>query len=383
MKIKFNVASLCIITLFFSLIISQKVTVADEQQWKPVPEANYAEVLDLIALRAKANYEEISTWQGRMNIREDIHYYGNNAAERSHGVYPDSIARDSQHICRAGRTVAEFAVDMRNDKLYSSVEPNGQYRAVDLDYNIPTDRYRGRPARTRTILTPESYMWYLTDGKFHSESQKGPAGKMVFIESPQNENVKGFVRDPREFFNSGGEHRKLWDTLLQIRSRINDRINERVAGYPHIQITSLNTENGTKYRILTTWKGAEHYAIKYIRCLLEVDEAVGFNATRTETTNANGMKTDSAEYTYEKFGEIYLPKTVKKEVWNSKGEPTFTSEITITTTGLNEPLPEDTFSIKNLGVEEDTLVTDNIKKAEFRFSKGELVPIAEPNNPQH
>jgi hypothetical protein len=190
--------------------------------------------------------------------------------------------------------------------------------------------------------------------------------------------VRGFVRDPRIFFELEG-HKKIWETLLQLRSNINDRIKERIAGYPHIEILSMNTDNGVKYRILTTWKGGENYVRKYMRSLLEVDEAVGFNAIKTEMTTPDGVKIDLKEYTYEKNGEIYILKTVKKEQRNNKGEITFTSEITIETTGINKPLPEDTFTIKNLGVEEDTLVTDNIKKAEFRFSKGNLVPIAEPN----
>jgi len=376
-NIKFKVIPFCIITLLFSLTISQKVTGADEQQWQSVPEANYADILELIALRAKANYEGISTWQGQMNIHEMSHYYGPKAAEQSYGVYPDSIASNSKHICRENKTVAEFAVDMRNDKLYSKVEPTMQYKAVDLNQIIPPDKYKGRPARTRTILTPESYMWYLTDGKFHSKSQKGPPGKMVFIESPQNENVKGFVRDPRVFFDSSGEGGiKLWESLLKVRKHFLDNGNVRVGRYPNIEISSLNTDKGVKYRILTTWSGGGDY---YIRSMLEVDEAVSFNALRTETTNHDGVRTDLKEYTYKKIGEIYIPKAVKKEQRNNKGEITITSEITIETTGINKPLLEDTFTIKNLGLEEDTLVSDNIKKAEFRFSKGNLVPIAEPN----
>jgi hypothetical protein len=379
MKIELKSTSFCIMTLFFSLTISQRIFAAEEQQWQLVPEANYADVLELIALRAKANYEEISSWQGRMSIQENIHYYGTNAADKSHGLYPNSITRDSKHICRISQTAAEFSIDMHNNKLYSSVEPNRQYKAVDLDYNIPVDQCKGRPARTRTILTPERYMWYLTDGKFHSESQKGPPGKMVFIESSENENVKGFVRDPRIYFNSGGENRKLWETLLQVKSHMNERLNTRVAGYPHIEISILEAENGTKYRILTTWKGAEHYVIKYIHLLLEVEEGVGFNTTKVETINPDGVKTLSKQYTYEKKAEIYLPKTVRKESRNNKGEVTDTSEITIETINVNKPLPEETFTIKNLGVEEGTIVTDNLKKAEFRYRKGNLVPITKTN----
>jgi len=379
MKNKFKLTSFCIINLLFSLIISQRVIVAEEQQWRPVPEANYADVLELIAFRTMANYQEIFSWQGRMNIFETSHFYGTNAAETSHAVDINSVARNSKHICEIANTFAEFLLDMRDDRLYSSVEPNVQYKAVDLNQDVPI-RKGTRTPKTRTVLSPESHMWYMPDGKFHSESKKGPPSKMVFIESSQNENVKRFVRDPRIFFESSGdEGKKLWETLLRIKSNIKERINTRVAGYPHIEISSLETESGIKYRILTTWKGGENYVVKYIRSLLEVDEAVGFNAIKTETTTPSGVKTGSKEYTYEKIGGIYLPKTVKKEFWNNKGESTFTSKITIETISINEPLREDAFSIKNLGIEDDTLVTDNIKKTEFRYSKGFLVPISEPN----
>jgi hypothetical protein len=203
---------------------------------------------------------------------------------------------------------------------------------------------------------------------------------MAFIDRPSERkfSLSGDIRDPRLFFEMEG-HKKIWETLLQLRSNINDRIKERIAGYPHIEISSLTTENGIRYSILTTWKGGENYVRKYMRSLLEVDEAVGFNAIKTEMTTPDGIKIDSKQYMYEKNGDVYLPKTVRKEFRNSKGEITRTSEITIETTGLNKPLPEDTFTIKNLGVEEDTLVSDNIKKAEFRYSKGYLIPIAEPN----
>lgn len=312
---------------------------SEDEQWQVVSKENYSDILEFIALRSKANYEEISSWQGQMDIHENIHFYGTNAAEKSHGVDTNSIARDSQHICRIAKTIAEFAVDVRNDKLYSKVEPNLQYKAVDLDQNIPTDQYKGRPARTRTILTPECYMWYLTDGKFHSESQKGRAGKMVFIESAQNENVKGFVRDPRKFFDSAEGDVKFWNTILRIQNNINELIKERVADYPLIEISSLNTENGIKYRILTTWKGGENYVIKYVRLMYEADEAVGFNAIKIEATNPDGVKIISKQYTYEKIEEIYVPKTVRNESRNSKGEPTFESEIKIGTISLNKPLP--------------------------------------------
>ncbi|MGA2171873.1 MAG: hypothetical protein ABSG82_02510 [Sedimentisphaerales bacterium] len=372
--------SLWFITLLVFFAIPQQVYSANEQQWIQVPEANYADVLELIVLRAKANYDEISSWQGRINIMETIHHYGMNAAEMVR-VDKNVLKGDTQHICSIDKTVAEFAVDMREDKLYSSVKPAVQFKAVDLDQYVPLAKGIKISSRIRTVLTPDSWMSYEPDFNYAPKFHQGRPNKMVFINVPTE--VKGGqngeIRDPRIFFNSGGENKKLWDTLLQIKSNINERIKERVAGYPHIEISSLNTDKSIRYRILTTWRGGENYVMKYIRSLLEVDEAVGFNTTKVEVSSPDGVKLTSQQYTYEQIGEMYVPKTVKKEQRNNKGDITDTSEITIETTGINKPLPEDTFTIKNLGVEEDAIVTNNIKKAEFRYSKGNLVPIADTN----
>ena len=373
--------SIWLITLYIFFASNQQVYATDEQQWQPVPEANYAEVLDLIALRAKANYDEISSWQGRMNILETNHYYGKNAAKMANAD-PNSIARDSQHIFEEIRNTAEFSVDLRNDKLHSQKEkPQVYLKAIDLDQNVPTNE-NGQYESVRAILTRDQYMWYMPDSNFSRHKYNLRAGKMAFVDRPRERkfSLSGDIRDPRLFFETD-DNKKIWETLLQLRSNINDRIKERIAGYPHIEILSMNTDKGIKYRILTTWKGGENYVQKYIRSLLEVDESVGFNAIKTGMTTSDSVKIDSREYTYEKIGDVYLPKTVRKEFHNNKNEITRTSEITIENSRINLPLPEDTFSIKNLGVEEETLVTDNIKKAEFRYSKGNLVPIAEPNNP--
>jgi len=378
MKMRFKVVSLCVTILFFSMIISQKAIIAEGQRWQSVPQADYAEVLERIAFRAAANYEEISSWQGKMSILETKHHYGSNAAKMSNAD-PDSIAHDSQYIFEMINSTAEFAVDLRNDKLCSKKEkPQVRLRAMDLDQNVPV-RKNGEYESVRTILTREQYVWYMPDSNFASTLHNVRAGKMAFIDEPKERkfSLSGDIRDPRLFFESSGEDgRKLWDSLARIRSNIKDRIKERIAGYPHIEISSLDTDNGIKYRILTTWKGDKNY---YIRSLLVVDEAVGFNAIKTEMTNHDGVRINSKEYAYQKLGEIYLPRTVRKEFWNHKGEPTFTSEIIIETTSINKPLLEETFSIKNLGVEEGALIKDNIKKATFRYVKGELVPLEDAN----
>ena len=369
---------ICIIVLIVILRFPQYIYAAEEQ-WQTVPESNYAEILDLIAFRAKANYEEISSWQGRMNILETSHYYGDNATMRA-PVDKSFLKGDSKHICSIDKTLAEFVVDMRKDKLYSNVEPSVQFKAVDLDQIVPMAKgvsIRG----ARTILTPVAWIHYDPNGKYFPKFNDGKRPeKAAFIDTSQDvKGLNGNIRDPRVFFNSGGESKKLWDTLLRIKDNINDLNKERVAGYPNIEINSLDSGKGIKYRIITTWKGGENYATKYIRSLLEVDEAIGFNTTQVEITNPDGVKLASLKYTYKDFGGIYIPKTIQEVFLDSKGNPTMTSEITIETTSVNKPLPEDTFTIKSLGIEEDTLVTDNVKKAEFRFSKGNLVPLAQDN----
>ena len=363
----------CFIALFF--IIPQTVHATDGEKWQPVPEASYPDILELIALRTKANYDEISSWQGRINIFATDHYYGPNAAEKSHGVDVNSIARDSQHICLTAKTIADFAVDVRNNKLYSDFRPiMMQYKAVDLNQNVPLSKFTGSSSRTRTILTPEVWMRYETEYEYNPKYHEGRASKMAFIDVAQKEVYN--TQDPRKYFDIE-VNRKVWEVVLLMRKMLLDVGNIRIEGYPCIEITSMETSSGIKYRIMSTSKLGD--VIKYLRILLEVDEAVGFNVIKREETYPDGIKRYSTKYTYEDFNGVFIPKTFWMESRNNKGELTGTSEITIETTGINKPLPEDTFSIKNLGVEEGTLVSDNIKKAGFRYSKGNLVPIADSN----
>jgi len=249
-----RIKSIWFITLFVLLAIPQRVNAESERQWVPVAEANYADILELIAFSAKANYGEISSWQGRINILATDHHYGENVAAKLPMIDKSSLKGNTQHICGTAKTLAEFAVDIRNDKIYSNVEPTMQFRAVDLDQNVPFTKGVS-VNNVRTILTPEIWIHYEPAYKYYPKWYEFlPKGrrpeKMAFIDAAQD--VKGDIHDPRRFFNSGGEERKLWETLLQIRSDINERINVRVESYPHIGISSMETKSGIKYRILTT-----------------------------------------------------------------------------------------------------------------------------------
>ncbi|MGB8226106.1 MAG: hypothetical protein WCE45_04440 [Sedimentisphaerales bacterium] len=364
-------------------VISQQDYAADDSQWQPVPQTDYANVLDLIAHGTKTNYEEISSWQGRMSILETRYHYGPNAAKMSNADDTNSIAHNSQHILEIINNTAEFTVDPRNDKLYSKKEkPQALLRAIDLNQDIPVNKNGGYES-VRAVLTREQYIWYMPDSLFTSKRNDVRAAmKVAFRERPEERkfDLNGDIRDPRVFFElGGGDSKKLWDLLLQLRSNINERINELVEGYPHIEISSSETATGVKYRIITTWRGGPNYAIKYIRSLLEVDESVGFNAIEIETTNSDSVKIYSKECTYEKIGEVYLPKTVTTKFWNNKGRPTSTSEITIENAGVNKSVPAETFTYKNLGLKNDDKFIDKIEGKEYKYKDANLVFVADVN----
>jgi len=175
--------SLASITLIIFFTMTQRVHSADEQNWQSVSEHNYHEVLSLVALCSKANYDAISSWQGLLNIFETNHYYGSDAAKMSNADI-SSPASNSQYILEEMRGKAEFALDTRNNKLYSKNEkPVVRLKAIDLGQNVPV-RNNGEYMGLKAILTTDIYIWYMPDGKFRSNSQKNP-DKMVFIDKPE------------------------------------------------------------------------------------------------------------------------------------------------------------------------------------------------------
>jgi hypothetical protein len=353
----------------------QQEVYGDTSTWKTVPESMYIEILQAIETQTKANYEKIGSWQGEISIVEEDHHYGSNAAVRMF-IDKDSPAANSQHICRKITANTEFAIDIVGDKLYCSFEPFVQCKAIDLNLNAPTIE-SVQYSRIISIVTPEEYIDYRPDhdygpiGGLLNSSES--IGKVAFrLPAGKAERKRGDIRDPRLFFNYG-DSKKIWETLSSTRKNIQEYGILIIAGYPSTKIEETHVVNSKRYKITNVYHTSQNNESDYRKITIVVDSEVDFNVVEVALTDPYGIARVSIKATYEKIGDVFVHKTFNKITRDNEGRTKFNSQITFINSIINELIPEETFTYKNLGMENSSRFIDNINKVEYFYQNKELI----------
>jgi len=334
-----------------------------------VPEGEILDLLDTFATQTKANYERIHTWQGQLAIERKSYYYGDMVKRLN--IAKNDPAVNSSRIVRTVNCVAKFAIDIVKDKLYyEKSKPDVAYRALDLNRDVVVDEIY---SPSRAIVTPEKFMYYepeLTYGSLGRVCGDSIVGKAAFLEPP--EKAKADVPDPRRHF--GHSHNtKIWDSLKKVRDTISEHGNALVAGQPHYKIEKVDTEAGSLYRITGRFFVSPADKSGLIQARLVLDGSVGYNLVHAELIDENGKIKQAFDLTYERIGDVFVPNNILQKVLNSKQEPKFDSKITFANFVLNETLLPETFTYKNLGLQNGVRFIDNIKGVEYIYKDGELI----------
>jgi hypothetical protein len=85
----------------------------------------------------------------------------------------------------------------------------------------------------------------------------------------------------------------------------------------------------------------------------------------------------SVNLTYEKIGDVFVPKTFHRILLNNEGKCIFDSQSTLTKSIINELISEKTFTYENLGLQNGVRFVDNIKRIEYWYENGKLIPASE------
>ena len=344
-------------------------------QWEPVPEEKYLAILETIALQTKANYEKISTWEGKLDIVDKIDIYGDRCKK-----YIDP-AVESNHIREIATSKTVFAKDLINDKLYCNHEPKVEFIAVDLNQSVPKAPNLAF-SRSISIVTPEEFLIYTPDVNFAGSpsipmSYKG-ACKRAFRNPPEQakDRLKADIYEPGHFFTFGGE--KTWETISLVIKEVSELGNVTIAGRPHLSIFENKQANSKQYKIVTVWKTGKDIEEYYGLIELVVDSADGFNVRTVKSSIQPGdWRQYSKEMTYEKIGGIFVPKTCHEITIMADNKPSVENKIVFEKSIMNKPIPEETFTYESLGLENGVRFVDNIKTIEYRYENGKLVPESE------
>jgi len=364
-----------VLTTLFSLFILYGASYGNDGSPHLMAEAKYVEFLDTAATVTKANYENISTWEGEFNLQEDNYFYGQQCRllqidAKDPGSRSDSIRRS---VC----AWVKFAVDIQNDKLYTALTlPTVKHKALDLDREVATN---AKYSAIRSIVTSDEYLSYEPNHIYAYDTEINgkwqPHSRAAFrraVEEVTNEQW-GHVRDPRKYFFQ--DQKATWEHLYVLRDILTGDVNNIVACHFDINIAEDKAGDRTKYNIhtrITTPTKKD----KPIEIIMTLDSSAGFNLTTRRVLDSEGKTSQIMELTYEEVDGLYIPKTIHFVIYNPSEEKLFESRIMFTKSILNVPIPAETFTYGHLGLKEGDKFIDEIAGQEYIYKDGELIPAS-------
>jgi hypothetical protein len=263
--------------------------------------------------------------------------------------------------------------------------PNVKSKALDLDRDLAAGRYS--PAIS--IVTSDEYISYEPNHRYGYDRDtiiNGKwAGSAAFrwpLEKVSKEQW-ACVRDPRRYFLADNK-KAVWEELDILRNHITNPSPDIPPGKaPQISITTEDMGDYTKTHIKAGFYGSPACTScenEFVNIIITLDSSAGHNMTRREVTDKTGKTLQTYDITYEKIGNIYVPRTVHFVIFSSaEQKKNFDSLITFTKSILNAPLPADTFNYSKLGLEDGGRLIDKVNGKNFTYHAGNFVEIERKN----
>ena len=333
-------------------------------QSRLVPVGEIPDVLDLIARVSQENYDRIQTWQGQVHVVNDTVYEGAEA-ERVLGERLDKVQAVPAKVLESTESKIEFCLDLRRRLLYSKTcfEKPVRYRDFESGKDL------GQAERTGckvSIFTPEHHL-YLDSAVLYGESDPR---RVCFREKPPKDCLPCEVPsafDPRTLY---GTPEPAWETFPAMVRHINEKGGYVIAG--RALLLEEHIEAGHKrYRLRIPWRSETGEMIFIFKSF---DETQAYNPVMVEFTEIEGKLLRRASLDYERIRGSFMPvRTTFQRHGGQEGRAYLEKKARLTNVRINEPIAPDTFSMRNVGLQDDDFVVDHILGKRYRYQDEKLI----------
>ncbi len=367
-----NKIKLCTVVLlsFLNFAVVEGLGNNTENNFQPIPPDQMSGILTMISNETQSNYDKIKIWQGKVDATEGIIYDGTEA-ERVFKNKTDGVGQVPKKVKRLNESTVEFAVNGEKGLFFDKKFYRSPLRYIDPD----SGRVLGTKSivgSTTTIATPE---YRITNVPFVKREDVIITRQAVKEQRTFNESCstcKKDIFDPRYDTIDGKAFR---GTFLFLINYI-EKHGEFSIGGQSLRIGNRVSGTTTEYRLEIPSPQLNPGEFVFTTMIFNSDK--GLNITLSETRSADGKLYQKMIWEYEAIDGVYLPtRTMMK---NFKGENAVLSnerECIYTNWQLNQAVPEETFTYKNLGLENGDKFIDKIINKEYRYEAAtkQLKPV--------
>ena len=378
-----NKLSWALIILFVLSILTSLCIAGNNQQcnWVAVNQESFAEILTMIDSRVEENYDRIKTWRGKVNMVFRNAYKGEQVKRLYEQMLVDKPLPNEiiDHV----DLEREFAVDVNKGLLYESTYPDAQRHIIDTqtNENLKLNELVHMGSGSK-ILTPD---YHISCKKLRNRDgivvgrkaikQKRPAGRRTC-----QTNLPP-IFDPRDTIRIFGDIKEetfapLGGTFAKYLNFFDK--NPLLDGHPTITVEECVLGDIKKYRItlIVLEKDGDGKTVHLFDKLVCSSE-VGFNVVSYSYADASGKILKEKTFEYDLFNGVYLPvQKIDLSFDYSTGNLKTQRTVTFFNEKVNEPISEDVFTYKNLGLKNGDKFIDEILDREFTYQDGELIPTS-------
>lgn len=361
--------SAVVLLILFNLTSAEGLRGDIASEFRPVDSNRILEILTMIPSRVKSNYDKIKTWQGEKKFTINRIYEGT-AAEREFNTRTDGTGKTPNTVIRRIEGRNKFAVDLEKDFLYANVIWGNPPYYMDLETGRDLGT-KSAPSQKVSIVTPEYYINWgphaMRDGVITSRK----AVKQVRQKGSTCTNLSPPVSDPRECFVVG---QPVWEIFPpQLLQHINEHGGFSVDGHP-LKIEERMDGDTVGYRIQIPGKVSPE---QYLFITMVFSGEKGFNIISYEVTYPNGKVFQQLTWEYELVSGVYLPiKTTEQNFRPDTGQLSYDKISTFKNLKINQPIPPETFTYKNLGLKNGDKFIDKILGEEYIYQDEALIPVS-------
>lgn len=349
------------ILILLVLIIpgSNTITQAVETDYEIVDPNEVPSILSILASATKTNYEKIHTWQGQITSKRIITIRGEKAKQLLRKNTDANTNNLPSKIQVIHNNRIEYKIDMANNHFFSLSDRTEPPAYLDPE-NGKVYPLQWGPGESIQIVTPE----YQTEIDPASWRKKDKTITSRIATKKSSYRPANRI-DPREEFYIG--NKTLWLSLSQLVQA------GQISGIPHygIVIKKKISDDNTIYLMEISEPGKD-----YPFQVLVFSGEAGFNRTYIENwSNADSLMSKTTTKFVEHQG-VFVPEKWEMLQYFPDGELMRQEDCMIEHQQINEPMPENTFSVQNYMSNGDKL-KDNIAGKEFKYKNGELIEIVE------
>lgn len=335
--------------------------------FQPVPPDQMSGILTMISNETQSNYDKIKIWQGKVDATIGIIYEGTEA-ERVFKNKTDGVGHIPKKVKKMKESTVEFAVNCEKGLFFDKKFYRSPLRYIDPD----SGRVLGTKSTvgsTITIATPE---YRITNVPFVKREDVIITRQATKEQRTFNEGCSTCQKDifdPRYETIDGVTFR---DTFLFLINYI-EKYGFSIDGQS-LRMEKRVDDTTTEYRLEIPSPQASPGEFIFTTMLFNSD--VGLNITSSDTRRADGKLFQKAIWEYEVIDGVYLPtRTMIQTYKGENADLAYERECIYTNWQLNQAVPENTFTYKNLGLENGDFLVDKILGKEYTYQKGDLIEV--------